>query len=175
MNNNKILFSLLLASILSFVSLSAQVKESFNIQSTLVSNGYKAIKMNRLASGHLHVTCEINGVLGDFILDSGANFTVIDTGSEQKFKLNSQKGDKTAAGAGAINLTISQSKGNNFNLDGFIISDYTINIMSLDHVNKALSKHGVARMDGVIGADIFALYNAVIDYKSMCLYLKKSV
>jgi len=173
MNKNKILFSLLLASIFSFVSLSAQVKESFNIQTTLVSNGYKAIKMNRLVSGHLHITCEINGVMGDFILDSGANSTIIDNASEQKFRIDSEKGDKTAGGAGAVNLKTSQSKGNSINLDGLIISDFTLILMSLDHVNKALSKHGVPRMDGVIGADIFALYNAVIDYKSMCLYLKK--
>jgi predicted aspartyl protease len=42
----------------------------------------------------------------------------------------------------------------------------------MTHVNSALLAHDAEPVDGIIGADVLKKGKAVIDYKSMCLYLK---
>ena len=45
-------------------------------------------------------------------------------------------------------------------------------LFDMTHVNSALLAHDAEPVDGIIGADVLKKGKAVIDYKSMCLYLR---
>ena len=143
------------------------------LQHYLTSKGYVRIKMEKLASGHLHLTGILNGVKGNFILDTGATGTVIEVKNKEKFKMLSRASERQASGAGSTNMRMQASSKNNFDLGNIKLLKLNLMLMNLDHVNKAFKRFNIAPVDGVIGADILTRKKAIIDYIDLSLYLKK--
>lgn len=144
-----------------------------DINSFLNKNGYTKIALSQNGIGHFKVNAKVNGAKASFIIDTGASHTVIDEFSSEKFKLNFSNGpSKEAGGLGTSGIKTRVSKKNNIIVKGFEINNLALTVLSLEHVNSALEKHGSPKIDGVIGADILKKYNAVIDYKGKAIYLK---
>jgi len=140
----------------------------------LLSQGYVPIHMKKESSGHLHLQAILNGESGDFILDTGAGGTVIEISKQEKFGMSQRETEERAAGAGASNLHMQESPGNNLVLDKLELSDRTLVLMDLSHVNAALQQRGIPEVDGVIGADVLTSQKAVIDYANLVLYLQEN-
>jgi hypothetical protein len=138
----------------------------------LGKNGYVAVQMQKLITGHLYVEATLNGVKGRFILDTGAGATVIETTRKDKFKMTAVESKDKATGAGSTGMMVQESGKNKISLGNYTYNNDTLRLMSLDHVNQALKSLGIEEMDGVIGADILTAGDAVIDYTKMVLYLK---
>jgi hypothetical protein len=51
-------------------------------------------------------------------------------------------------------------------------SSITFILFDLFHVNEALSQQKIKPVDGIIGADVLLIGNAIIDYPNQYLYLK---
>ena len=51
--------------------------------------------------------------------------------------------------------------------------DFNLVIFDLSHVNEALRQHKTKEVQGIIGADVLLEGDAIIDYSSKYLYLKK--
>lgn len=122
---------------------------------------------------HMEVQIVLNGVKGTFIVDTGASNTCVGMQHIDKFNMITEKSEVKAAGAGATGMETLLSKSNVLELGKCKLKKVDLVLFGLDHVNAALTQHGVKPVDGILGADILERYAAIVDYKKMQLYLKK--
>jgi predicted aspartyl protease len=62
------------------------------------------------------IKAKINGVKGNFILDTGASNSCVGLDSVEKFQLNTEESQTKAAGAGATGMLTRISQGNKLQL-----------------------------------------------------------
>ncbi len=141
-------------------------------QKSLKKNNYKKIKFKVSKTQHLLIKATLNGVKGNFILDTGASNSCVGFESILKYNLVAKKSKTKAAGAGAIGMLTQQSSNNTLKLGRWKNVDFELVIFDLSHVNAALIQHKAKPVDGIIGADILLHGKAIIDYYNYCIYLK---
>lgn len=139
----------------------------------LLEKGYVRIPLKSVGTGHLKFDARINGVDGEFILDTGASNTCIGFEDLERFKLFAEDSDIKAAGAGAIDMLTQLSQNNRIEIGDWSTKKASIVLFDLSHVNTALTNHDAEPVSGIIGADILKQGKAVIDYQYDCFYLKK--
>lgn len=152
----------------------ANQPETKDVHTFLIEAGYEAIPIIENIAGHLLIPVTVNGIQGLFIVDTGAGGTVVDFTRVDELKLLIQKEETTftGAGAGGQGLEVCPSKGNRIEIGKFILPDFTISVMSLEHVSQSLTQIGAnEEVTGVIGVDILKPGKAIIDYSNMMLYL----
>lgn len=142
------------------------------IQELLRKEKYKKITFKVSKTQHLLVKAIINGVKGNFILDTGASNSCVGFESIEKFLLATEKSATQAAGAGATGMFTQLSKNNQLQLGRWKEPDFSLVVFDLTHVNMALTQHKAKPVDGIIGADVLLQGKAIIDYYNHCLYLK---
>lgn len=133
---------------------------------------YKKTKFKISKTKHLLIKASINGILGDFILDTGASTTCIDFSGIEHFKISAQESSTKASGAGAIGMDTQISKNNILKLGSWKTTELNVIIFDLSHVNQALTDFNAKAVHGIIGADILEKGAAVIDYKNQFLFLR---
>lgn len=136
------------------------------------SEGFYRIPLQRLATGHYLFSAKINGISGDFILDTGASTSCVDLLSSAHFSLISEESMIKAAGAGAINMETMLSRKNEFTIKKWKLKNMDFVLFDLSHVNAALSQAEENAIHGIIGADYLKKHRAVIDYGRNCFYVK---
>jgi hypothetical protein len=149
-------------------------EHKFSLENYLTKDGYVRLELKKMPSGHLHLFGQLNGVDGNFILDTGAGGTVIEVKNKAKFHLQSEKSDdQCATGVGGTVMQMQTSDNNNLKIAELELNELRLRLMNLDHVNNAFESAGLEKIDGVIGADILTNKKAIIDYSNLILYLKK--
>ncbi|WP_026979128.1 retropepsin-like aspartic protease [Flavobacterium tegetincola] len=143
------------------------------LQDVLRKENYRKIKFKVTKTQHITVKARINGVKGDFILDTGASNSCVGFESIELFKLNASKSKTKAAGAGATGMVTQLASDNYLELGTWKCQDFHLVIFDLSHVNEALRQHKTKAVQGIIGADVLLEGDAIIDYSSKSLYLKK--
>ncbi|THD69038.1 acid protease [Robertkochia marina] len=143
-----------------------------SLKKFLEDKEYTRIKLKRTKTNHFEIHASINGVEGNFILDTGASSTCIGLDSARKFKLISEASDIKAAGAGASNMETEISKKNELHIGKWTRKGIKVVLFDLTHVNQALINHDAAPVNGIIGADILKRGKAIIDYDKKALFLK---
>ena len=138
----------------------------------LEAEGYVGVPLKRNLVGHLEVEMEINGILGRFILDTGASATVLDRGRSKRFALAEQTGAAMAGGLGKTNMKAEAVTLTIVRIGEFKIKKLSVAVLDFSTVNNAMAQQGIAPHDGVIGADILEVGKAIIDYSAHKLYLK---
>lgn len=141
----------------------------------LLKQDYKRIKFKISRTNHLLLSASINGVKGDFILDTGASNSCVGFDQADFFRLTTENSKTKAAGAGAIDMFTQAAHKNLLKIGRWTYDDFNLVIFDLSHVNMALEQHRAKRVQGIIGADVLIHGQAVIDYESQFLYLKKSI
>lgn len=139
----------------------------------LKKESYKKIKFKVTKTQHLLMKASINGVKGNFILDTGASNSCVGFESIEMFQLKAAKSKTKASGAGATGMHTQIAVGNQLELGNWNCIDFEIVIFDLSHVNSALMEHKSKPVHGIIGADILLKGKAIIDYYNHCLYLLK--
>lgn len=142
------------------------------LQELLKLEGYKKVKIKISKTQHLFIRAKINGIWGDFILDSGASNSCIDFTCVDDFNVISSKSQTRASGAGANNMFTQASYNNQLQLGRWKLNDFHFIIMDLSHVNIALTQYKTKNVHGIIGADILIQSQAIIDYKNLAVYLR---
>lgn len=142
------------------------------LQDFLKQKNYKKIKFKVLKTQHLLVMAKINGVKGNFILDTGASNTCVGYEGIEKFRLFAENSETKAAGAGAIGMETQLSKNNHIKMSYWQYSQLNIVVFDLTHVNQALQQYQVKPVDGIIGADVLLQGKGIIDYENQVLFLK---
>ena len=143
------------------------------IQEILKKEGYKKINFKVSKTQHLLIKATINGIKGNFILDTGASNSCVGFESIEKFQLQAIKSKTKAAGAGATGMFTQLAKNNTLQLGRWKDLNFNVVIFDLTHVNEALTQHKAKPVHGIIGADVLLQGKAIIDYYNHCFYLKK--
>ncbi len=143
-----------------------------SLRQFLLEKKYHRIKLSTTLTNHLGIKACINGVEGDFILDTGASNSCIGNEEANHFNLFSEDSDIIAAGAGASDMITRVSMNNTVQIGQWKHHKIDLVLFDMSHINQALSEHEVGVVHGIIGADILEKGRAVIDYQRKCLYLK---
>lgn len=143
------------------------------LHQTLLANDYKKIKFRISKTNHLLLRASINGIKGDFILDTGASNSCVGFDQTEFFHLQPRNSKTKAAGAGAIDMMTQTAHKNLLKIGRWTDADFNLVVFDLSHVNMALEQHKAKRVQGIIGADVLIHGKAIIDYEHRYLYLKK--
>jgi predicted aspartyl protease len=144
-----------------------------NLHDILKKGNYRKVKFKITKTQHLLIKAKINGVLGNFILDTGASNSCVGFESVDLFLLEAKKSKTKAAGAGATGMFTQLALKNQLQLGSWKDSDFELVIFDLSHVNEALTQHKAKPVHGIIGADILMKGKAIVDYYNHYLYLLK--
>lgn len=143
-----------------------------DLQDFLQKKKYKKVKFKVLKTQHLLITGKINGVKGNFILDTGASNSCVGLEGIKKFQLYTEISETKAAGAGATCMETQLSENNLLQLSWWKSSNLNLIVFDMSHVNLALQQYKTKPVDGIIGADVLLQGKGIIDYYNHYLYLK---
>lgn len=143
-----------------------------DLYTNLKSKGYKKIKFRISKTNHLIVKAKINGIDGNFILDTGASSSCVDFNDIHHFQLTAEDSLTKAAGAGAVGMDTQMSANNLLKLGRWKTHELNLVIFDLSHVNLALEQYKAKRVHGIIGADILIKGKGIIDYSKEYFYLR---
>ncbi|MFN3969177.1 retropepsin-like aspartic protease [Flavobacterium sp.] len=143
-----------------------------NLQEVLRKEKYKKINFKVSKTQHLLIKATINGVSGNFILDTGASNSCVGFESIEKFNLKAGKSKTKASGAGGTGMMTKIAKNNALKIGRWKTEELHLIIFDMSHVNEALTQYKAKPVDGIIGADVLLEGKAIIDYYNHCLYLK---
>jgi len=143
-----------------------------NLHEVLKKEKYKKIKFKVTKTQHLLIKGRINGILGNFILDTGASNSCVGFESIDRFELLAKKSKTKASGAGGTGMRTQISAHNLLQIGNWKNSNFSLVIFDLSHVNEALEAYKSKSVDGIIGADVLLEGKAIIDYYNHYLYLK---
>lgn len=144
-----------------------------NLANYLIQNGYIKIRFKISKTNHLVIRVKINGVWGDFILDTGASNSCIHNQDISFFKIKASESSIKASGAGTNEIPTQLGLKNTIQLGRWRHIDLDLIIIDLSHVNNALKEYKTKTVNGIIGADVLQAGSGIIDYKNCFLYLKK--
>lgn len=143
-----------------------------NLHEKLKKADYKKVKFKITKTQHLLIKAKINGVKGNFILDTGASNSCVGFESIEYFALDAKNSKTKASGAGATGMLTQISSNNKLQLNNWKTKNFDLIIFDLSHVNEALGHYKVKPVHGIIGADVLTEGKGIIDYFNHCLYLK---
>ncbi|RKS01356.1 retropepsin-like aspartic protease [Flavobacterium sp. 102] len=143
-----------------------------DFQKILKKNKYKKINFKVSKTQHLLIKASINGISGNFILDTGASNSCVGFESIERFNLKAKKSKTKASGAGATGMFTQLAKNNALKIGRWKTEEFHLVIFDMTHVNEALQQYKAKAVDGIIGADVLLEGKAIIDYSNHCLYLK---
>lgn len=135
-------------------------------------HGFYRVPLKKLVTGHYLFSAKINGISGNFILDTGASTSCVGLMESSHFSLISEDSLIKAAGAGAVNMETMISRKNTFSINKWNIENMDFVLFDLSHVNEALVQAEEQAVHGIIGADFLKHHRAVIDYGRNCFYVK---
>ncbi|NMH24960.1 retropepsin-like aspartic protease [Flavobacterium solisilvae] len=143
-----------------------------NLDDVLKKEKYKKLNFKVSKTQHLLIKAKINGVTGNFILDTGASNSCVGFESIELFNLKAGKSKTKAAGAGATGMFTQIAKNNSLKIGRWKTEDFHLIIFDMSHVNDALKQYKAKPVQGIIGADVLLEGKAIIDYANHCFYLK---
>jgi len=133
--------------------------------------GFTAVPLRELLTGHHLVEAELNGKSGSFVLDTGANATVVHAAYAAELGLTG----RSAGPAGAIGLggalKASQARLESMRIGGVPIRRDRVLTTDLQQVVRLLGPLSGGRLYGIIGQDVMKEHRAVIDVAKPILYL----
>ena len=142
-----------------------------DLKDFLFEQGYVRIKLKKTVTNHFEIKAKINGVKGNFILDTGASKSCVGTNEISHFNLNTEASEHKASGAGPSEIDTLISSKNTMVAGKFKIKKMSLILIDLSHINKALENQDAQPIKGILGADILLKGKAVIDYNKKYLYL----
>lgn len=143
-----------------------------DLHKILKKENYKKIKFKITKTQHLLIKAKINGISGNFILDTGASSSCVGFESISLFTLEAKKSKTKASGAGATGMFTQIASSNKLQLGSWKDSKFELVIFDMSHVNEALIQHKTKPVQGIIGADVLLKGKAIIDYFNHYLYLQ---
>jgi hypothetical protein len=139
------------------------------MQEVLETEGYTAVKLERLRSGYLTVVGKINGKGVRLIVDTGANSSFLDRKRTARFDLEWQPGSvfqKRDGGTGPVMTFVEDIELGRFHTGRLRIQSH-----DLAELNLKVPEYGDPPSDGLLGADVLGQSWAVIDYGTDRLFL----
>ncbi len=136
--------------------------------------GYTAVPVREVTTGHHLVDAEINGRSGSFVLDTGANVTVIQQGQAEQFGLSGQSGGRGAIGRASLPAgagVATQAGVDSFTIGPVEIRQSRVVIADMGQLLGSLSQVAGEQVAGLIGQDVLTEHRAIVDVARPMLYL----
>ena len=147
-------------------------EEAGTVDHAMCLLGFAAVPLRRAATtGHHLVEARLNGRDGLFVLDTGANMSVVDDDHAATFGLG---GAAARPGGGfAIGGTVAakQVAIDSLSLGGVRIRQRRMVVADLGHLTAAMRPLAGGAVHGLIGQDVLNEHRAVIDMDAPLLYL----
>lgn len=124
------------------------------------------------SSNHIIINIKINGIKGNFIVDSGASNSCVNYQAAKKFKLIFKKTKSKAYSAISNINEIFYSKQNTLKIGKFIKKNFEFILFDMHYINININDKKIGKIDGIIGNDILKEYKAIINYEEKKLILK---
>lgn len=146
-------------------------EEAGTVDHALCLLGFTAVPVREVSTGHHLIQATINGRKGEFVLDTGANMTVIDRSHLRNFGLSATSGDIGGAiGVGAGGQA-SRVPVDSFRIGPVQVRQNRIVSSDLGQLLTVLSRVSGIRVNGIIGQDVLNEHRAIIDVARPMLYL----
>jgi hypothetical protein len=116
---------------------------------------------------HLLVDVRVNGRPAQLLVDTGASRTVFDKERILRFMPGTgfTPAGKTSTGLGTDSMEGQVGTLDTLELGALRLEKPVIVLLDLSHVNQSYSTIGLTPIDGVLGSDLLAAHDAVIDYR----------
>jgi hypothetical protein len=145
---------------------------AMQVSDLLAQSGFRRHGLERNAVGHLQLTGALGGEAIDILVDTGAASTVVDVGWCRTRNIPLVDTGHLGGGAGGVTLPIYALGPVPLTIDGAPVRSTGILAIDLSHVNHGLATKGARPVDGVLGADVLSLHEALIDYSTQSLFLR---
>jgi hypothetical protein len=149
-------------------------EEAGTVDHALCLLGFTALAVREVATGHHLIEATINGRTGDFVLDTGANMSVIDDAHVQNFGI--EPGSGAIGGAVAIGGAgqARRVRIDSFSLGGVDIRQNRVVTSDLGNLLTVLGRAAGTTVNGIIGQDVLTEHRAIIDVARPMLYLMEA-
>jgi predicted aspartyl protease len=142
-----------------------------SIDQAMCQLGLTAVPLRELLTGHHLVEARLNGKPASFVVDTGANRTVLHAPFAGEFGLTGKPvGMGGAVGVGG-SVKASQAAVETLAIGGMAIRQRRIMTTDLSQVTNLLSPISGSKVYGIIGQDVLKEHRAVIDVAKPILYL----
>lgn len=147
----------------------ADAAEAAALAAYFGSQGYAMIPLRRGNGNHIEVTAKINDHTGTFLLDTGAQISVVNRSSLGKFGLSAVKtGVKVFGALGGPGESIGAALASSIQLGPCTVSPFLVGVSELNTLNQGRK----GRFDGIIGADMLQNFSFIIDCRTPRLFAK---
>lgn len=144
--------------------------EAGTVDHALCLLGFSAVPLSEVVSGHHLVEATLNGRPATFVLDTGANATVLNAGYAEEFGIEPGGLPGGAVGlGGAMQATAARIDG--MQVGPVPIRQKRIMITDLSQLSRMLGPLTGGEVHGILGQDVLAEHRAVIDVARPILYL----
>lgn len=112
------------------------------------------------------IQAEINGKKGFFLIDTGADVSVINTSLLKRFDLEEveiYRDSKRVIAFNGVKSQVMKIKGAKM-LIGKQLDHYKFYSLDLDELTQSIEAKTGLKISGIIGADLLLKYNCIIDY-----------
>lgn len=145
-----------------------------HIGECLRPEGYVATALRHGAGPHLEIKARINGITGLFLVDTGAQITVVNRGSLSRFHLSAVKtGVRVFGAVGGPGERIEAALASSIEIGPAEASPYLLGVSDLSALNRGRRRPTEGRFDGIIGADVLQSFGFIIDCQGLRLYARK--
>jgi hypothetical protein len=144
---------------------------SDSVEQALCQLGFTAVPLAELRSGHHLVQVTLNGRPATFVVDTGANVTVLDAALAETFGLKPRLGLRGAAVGLGGSTGARQWSVEELRIGPVPVRQGTIVTADLSQVTGALSRLSDDPVVGIIGQDVMKAHQAVIDVAGPTLHL----
>lgn len=133
--------------------------------------GFTAAPMRSLVTGHHLIEARLNGRPATFIVDTGANISVVHAPLASRYGLTEGTGVASVAVGLGGGMKARQLRLETLALGDVAIRQRRIMAADLSAMTGVLGKLGATEITGIIGQDVLAEHRAVIDVRRPILYL----
>lgn len=124
---------------------------------------------------HIVVKAKIEGHPLNVIIDTGASHSCFDLEFVRQLspEISMEDNDGLNVGVGTSDFESKLSSISNFRMGRFLLKQYDVVLLDMSNINQAYAMMHKPLIHGIIGSDFLMKYQAVIDYGSRVLMLRR--
>ena len=147
-------------------------EEAGTVDHAMCLLGFEAVPLREVATGHHLVEARINGRSGSFVLDTGANVTVVEDSHLRHFAISgSQEALGRAVGGLAAGMRARQMGIDALEIGPIKTRQARIVTTDLGQLLSTLGQVSGTTVYGLIGQDVLKEHRAIVDVAKPMLYL----
>lgn len=146
-------------------------EEAGTVDHALCLLGFDAVPLREVSSGHHLVQATINGRSGSFVLDTGANVTVVDQDHLAHFGMTAAGGAGGVIGGLGGGRRAAQVSIDSFRLGAVDIRQRRIVAADLGQLLQVLEQVSGTTVYGLVGQDVLTEHRGIVDVARPMLYL----